>query len=220
MCNETHHYQLEVQINCNPNIELTTYAFDKQSLKSPCDPKVIMNSPHGCPVLSTGPLGIFIQRYAYYIGAPLIIFGCYLLSVGGRFHKLTLALFTTFAVGIGSLFVLYATFFPTYFPVVSVLLVGYVTFGMGAGLGYGAAKWPRIGILIMGISLGSLFGYSIYWLFLLRSLANTLLIKWLVVASTGLLSAIVCIFLYDYAVIITSCIFGAYALVRVSFKQK
>ena len=60
MCNETHHFQLEVQINCNPNIEHTTYAFDKQSLKSPCDPKVIMNSPHGCPVLSTGPLGIFI----------------------------------------------------------------------------------------------------------------------------------------------------------------
>merc|ERR1712110_486749 len=37
---------------------------------------------------------------------------------------------------------------------------------------------------------------------------------WAVVAVTGLTCAIMCIFLFDYAVIITSSIFGAYALVR------
>jgi len=32
LCNETANFQLIVQVNCNPNIEHTTYAFDKQSL--------------------------------------------------------------------------------------------------------------------------------------------------------------------------------------------
>jgi len=33
MCNETSRYSLSVQINCNPNLDKTTYAFDKESLK-------------------------------------------------------------------------------------------------------------------------------------------------------------------------------------------
>jgi len=218
MCNETAKYQLIVQVNCNANIEHTTYAFDKESLKTPCDPKVIMNSPHGCPVLSTGPLGIIIVSYAWWIGLPLMIIGGYLLGAGGRFPKVTLALFTTLAACLSSLFVLFAGVFPANAPAWSVLIVGIVTFCMGAGLGYGAAKWPRIGIVVMGLSLGSLLGYSVYWLFLESHLAskNSLMLQWAVVAVTGLTCAIVCIFLFDYAVIITSAIFGAYALIRVS----
>jgi len=216
MCNETAKYQLIVQVNCNANIEHTTYAFDKESLKTPCDPKVIMNSPHGCPVLSTGPLGIIIVSYAWWIGLPLMIIGGYLLGAGGRFPKVTLALFTTLAACLSSLFVLFAGVFPANAPAWSVLIVGIVTFCMGAGLGYGAAKWPRIGIVVMGLSLGSLLGYSVYWLFLESHLAskNSLMLQWAVVAVTGLTCAIVCIFLFDYAVIITSAIFGAYALIR------
>ena len=57
MCNDTSHFSLVVQINCNPNLDKTTFGFDKESLLSPCDPKVIMNSPHACPVMSTGALG-------------------------------------------------------------------------------------------------------------------------------------------------------------------
>ena len=218
MCNETANFQLIVQVNCNPNIEHTTYAFDKQSLQTPCDPKVIMNSPHGCPVLTTGPLGTVIVRFAWWIGLPLIIIGGYLIGAGGRFPKVTLALFTTLSACLSSLFVLFAVVFPANSPIWSVLIVGVVTFCMGAGLGYGAAKWPRIGIVVMGLSLGSLLGYSIYWLFLESHLAtrNSLMLQWAVVAVTGLTCAIMCIFLFDYAVIITSSIFGAYALVRVS----
>lgn len=216
MCNDTAHFQLIVQINCNPNIEKTTYALDKESLKTPCDPKVIMNSPHGCPVLTTGPLGIVIVRFAWWIGAPLIIMGMYLLTVGGRYPKTTLALFTTLAASLTSIFVLFSAVFPANSPAWSVLVVGIVTFCMGGGLGFGAAKWPRIGIVCMGLSLGGLIGYCVYWLFLESHLANkdSLLLQWAVVAVTGLTCAIICIFLFDFAVIITSAIFGAYALIR------
>jgi len=205
-----------VQINCNPNIETTTYALDKESLKTPCDPKVIMNSPHGCPVLTTGPLGVFIVRYAWWIGAPIMIIGIYLLTVGGRYPKTTLALFTTMASSLTSIFVLFSAVFPANSPAWTVLIVGFVTFSMGGGLGFGAAKWPRIGIVCMGLSLGSLLGYCVYWLFLESHLANSdsVLLQWAVVAITGLTCAVVCIFLFDFAVIITSAIFGAYALIR------
>ena len=33
MCTEDSHYSLQVQINCNPNLEQTTFAFDKESIK-------------------------------------------------------------------------------------------------------------------------------------------------------------------------------------------
>ena len=94
-----------------------------------------MNSPHGCPVLSTGPLGIIIVSYAWWIGLPLMIIGGYLLGAGGRFPKVTLALFTTLAACLSSLFVLFAGVFPANAPAWSVLIVGIVTFCMGAGLG-------------------------------------------------------------------------------------
>jgi len=216
LCNENDQFQLQVQINCNPNIEVTTYALDKESLKTPCTPKVIMNSPHGCPVLSTGPLGLFIVKWAWWIGVPLIFIGVYLLSVGGRYPKTTLAIFTTLAASLTSVFVLFGAVFPANSPAWSVLVVGFVCFSMGGGLGFGAAKWPRIGIVSMGLSLGSLIGYTVYWLFLESHLANSdsLLLQWAVVAITGLTCGIICIFLFDYAVIITSAIFGAYSLIR------
>lgn len=175
-----------------------------------------MNSPHGCPVLSTGPLGVAIVKWAWWIGAPMIIIGCYMVTTGGRFPKMTLALFTTLAASLTSLFVLFAAVFPANSPAWTVLIVGIVTFCMGGGLGFGAAKWPRIGVVCMGLSLGSLIGYCVWWLFLESHLANrdSLLLQWAVVAITGLTCAIVCIFLFDHAVIITSAIFGAYALIR------
>ena len=85
MCNDTSKYSLSVQINCNSNLDKTTYALDKESLKSPCDPRVIMNSPHACPVLSSGPLQKFLDEYNYWIGIPMILIGGYLLGAGGRF---------------------------------------------------------------------------------------------------------------------------------------
>ena len=71
MCNETSAFSLVVQINCNPNLDKTTFGLDSASLASPCDPRVIMNSPHACPVISAGPLAKFLEDAGYYIGCLL-----------------------------------------------------------------------------------------------------------------------------------------------------
>merc|ERR1712110_117866 len=91
-----------------------------------------MNSPHGCPVLSTGPLGEFIVKYAWWIGVPCLVIGMYLLTTWGRYPKTTLALFTTLAASLTAIFVLFAAVFPANIPSWSVLIVGFVCFSMGA----------------------------------------------------------------------------------------
>lgn len=79
-------------------MDKTTFALDKESLKNTCDPKVIMNSPHACPVISMGPLGRALEDYKYYIGIPMLAIGAYLCFVGGRFPGTTLFIFSTLAI--------------------------------------------------------------------------------------------------------------------------
>ena len=86
---------------------------------------------------------------------------------------------------------------------------------MGIGMGYGASKWPRIGVIIMGFSLGSLLGFLIYWGFM-ESSVNTTAAKSITIIGVAVFAAIVYIVLFDHMVIITSAIFGAYILIRVS----
>lgn len=215
MCNETSHYSLQVQINCNPNLDKTTFALDKESLNSVCDPRVIMNSPHACPVISMGPLGELLEEYKYWIGIPMLGLGAYLCFVSGQFPGVTLLLFTTLAVSLAQLFGLFLFVLPEFSPTWSVILVYLVTLGMGLGLGYGASKWPKIGIVIMGLSMGSLLGFLIYYAFMATSV-STGTAKTVTVLGVALASALIYLFLFDHMIIITCSIFGSYIFVRVS----
>ena len=104
---------------------------------------------------------------------------------------------------------------PNFSPSWTVPVVGVVCLGMGIGMGYGAAKWPKIGVLIMGFSLGSLLGFLIYWSFISSSV-DTSAAKWITITAVGVFTAIMYIVLFDHCVIITSAFFGAYILIRVS----
>jgi len=174
-----------------------------------------MNSPHACPVLSSGPLAKALEDYCYWIGAPMIILGGYLCFVGGRFTGITLALFSTLAVMLIQLFSIYIFVLPNFSPAWTVPLVGGICLGMGLGMGYGAAKWPKIGVVIMGFSLGSLLGFMIYYAFMSTAVSTgtAKIATILVVASV---TAALYFFLFDHMVILTSAIFGAYILIRVS----
>ena len=125
-----------------------------------------MNSPHACPVISAGPLATFLEDSGYYLGVPAILIGGYLCFVGGRFPGTTLFIFSTLSVALIQLFMLYLLVIPNFAPVWTVAIVGIVCLCMGLGMGYGAAKWPKIGVMIMGFSLGALIGFTIYYAFL------------------------------------------------------
>ena len=215
MCSDTSHYSLQVQINCNPNLERTTYALDKASLSTPCDPRIIMNSPHACPVLSAGALSQFVSDWKYIIGAPMILIGAYLAFVGARYTSTTMFLFSTIAVFTAMMFAVFVLLLPPLMPQWSVLIVGFVALGMGFGMGYGAAKWLRIGLVIMGLSLGAVFGLGLYAAFI-ETAVNTNLAKLLTIFGIALMSAILYVTLSDHMIIATSAIFGSYIFIRVS----
>ena len=86
---------------------------------------------------------------------------------------------------------------------------------MGLGMGYGAAKWPKIGVMIMGFSIGSLIGFLVYYAFISSSV-NTATSKTITILVVGLFTGIMYLVFFDYMVIITSAIFGSYILIRVS----
>lgn len=215
MCDETTKYSLQVQINCNENLEKTTFALDKESLKNKCSPRVIVNSPHACPVLSLGPLGEILTNYNYWLGVPMIAIGGYLCFVGGQFPSVTLLLFTTLAVSIAQIFAIYILVLPSFMPTWSVPIIYFVNLGMGLGLGYGASKWPKIGMVVMGLSMGSLLGFLLYYSFL-ASTVSSMLAKMITIGSVALFAAILYLVLLDQMIIVTSAIFGAYIFTRVS----
>ena len=177
-----------------------------------------MNSPHACPILSAGPLGEILENYGYWIGIPMLLIGGYLAFAAGQFPGVTLLLFTTLAVCLAQLFALYIWVFPTFFPTWTVLIVFTVTLGMGLGLGYGASKWPKIGIVIMGLSMGCLIGFMLYYAFMASSVNGTLA-KILTVGGVALSTGIIYLLLFDQMIIVTSAVFGSYTLVRVSPKR-
>ena len=65
----------------------------------------------------------------------------------------------------------------------------------------------------MGFSLGSLLGFLIYWLFLETSV-NSSTAKIITIVSVAFVTALMYIIMFDYMVILTSAIFGAYILIR------
>ena len=89
---------------------------------------------------------------------------------------------------------------------------------MGLGLGYGASKWPKIGIVIMGLSMGCLIGFMLYYAFMASSVNGTLA-KILTVGGVALSTGIIYLLLFDQMIIVTSAVFGSYTLVRVSPKR-
>lgn len=202
-------------MNCNANLDRTTYALDTKSLDNECSPRVIMNTPHACPIFSLGALGDMLEHYSQFLGLPMIVIGSYLVFLAGQFPSTTLMVFTTLSVSVAKLLALYLFVFPEFIPTWTVPFVYFVTLGMGAGLGYGAAKWPKIGIVVMGLSMGSLIGFIIYYALMINSF-NSNIAKVITVGSAAITFAMVYGFLFDQMIIVTSSVFGAYIFIRVS----
>ena len=174
-----------------------------------------MNSPFACPVFTTGPLENILNDYSYWFGVPLLLIGGYLAFAGGKFTAVTLFIFSTLAITMSLLFSIYLFLMPSYTPAFTVPIVFIVCLGMGLGMGYGAAKWPKIGVVIMGFALGSMLGLIIYHTFL-ESTVSTVLAASITIFGVALLAAILYLTLFDYMVIVTSAIFGSYLFIRVS----
>jgi hypothetical protein len=129
---------------------------------NPCVPTIVMESPAGCPVISTGALNGFNAQFWWLEGAALVVLGIFFLAVGGRFPDLTLFLIQTFAMGTVLCVLCYAVLLPEFIPSWTVWFLGFITLGIGAGLGASSFIWPKLGISIIGAVMGLLLGQLIY----------------------------------------------------------
>jgi hypothetical protein len=183
---------------------------------------VIMNSPYGCPVMNIGPLGQVIEKSKYVIGAPMILLGIFFLLVGGKYPTTSFLLFTTLAVGNFLLFGIFMVLLPSsYMPEWTVYVFAPVCYVMGAGLGYGAAKWPKIGIAVIAFTIGGTIAQFFHGAIVTGTMVGSahLFVDWAVTLGGGLIAALICFFLFDFAVILGSGICGAYLFLRVSLQM-
>jgi len=92
-----------------------------------------------------------------------------------------------------------------------------VSVGMGAGIGFAAQKWARIGVLIIGVWIGGLAGALLYsMLFHVFAGSNPMIALWICISFCGLGTAGLSMIYFDHAVIIGSSLAGAYIFGRVS----
>jgi len=91
-CDDTHSFQLMVQLNCDEYATSTTYNLDTSSLKDPCTPLVIMSSKEACPKLTLGSLWTFFNTYYYIFGISMMGLGVFLMIAGGKFYKFVMFL--------------------------------------------------------------------------------------------------------------------------------
>lgn len=91
-----------------------------------------------------------------------------------------------------------------------------VSIGIGSGIGYAAQKWARVGVLLIGLWVGGLFGALLYSiLFSVFAGSNPLGMLWMCIAFCGVLVGILSMIYFDHAVIIGSSLAGAYIFGRV-----
>lgn len=95
-----------------------------------------MSTSEACPVVSLNALWYFIAEYYYIFGLLGILFGLWLMILGGRMYKITLFFFGEFAISTFIMVVMYAWVYPEYAPTWTVWLTGVVALGMGAGIGF------------------------------------------------------------------------------------
>lgn len=218
-CNETSDYGLILQLNCDQYATRSTYSLDTASItESPCVPRIIFNSYEACPKYSMGTLWRFWNDHYEWFATSLMLLGLYLMTVGGRFYKITLFLSGELTISVFLTIIMFAQIYPDNTPTWVVWLTGACSFGIGLGVGYASYRWARLGVLIIGTWVGGLIGALIYELFfsLFVDDDRTLGI-WLTIACCAVLVAVGSMFFFDHVVILGSSISGSYLFFRVSF---
>jgi hypothetical protein len=202
-----------------------------------CNPKVIMNTPYGCPVFGMPPVWRWVEQNRFLMCAVLVVVGGLLLAVGGRYYLATMATISTLGMTCLMLTLLYGLVMPTTTPEWMVWLSVFLCLALGAGLGYAAYNWPKIGIFSIGAVVGAFIGTILYSIFFsgyanhvkpaapgnLSHLggvtpaelqaAELQQLWWCILASAAVFAFLSLVF-FDYTVIYGSCLCGAYVFVR------
>lgn len=152
-------------MNCDYEASTPNYAFDANSVQTPCSPRVILTTKEACPVMSLFTLWYFLNSYSFVTGLIMIFAGIWFMIEGGRKYKLTMFLAGQFSLAIFLMLVLFTQVFPEETPFWVVWFCLIVSLCVGTGVGFAAQRWSRIGVLIIGGWIGGLLGALSYGVF-------------------------------------------------------
>lgn len=145
----------------------------------------------------------------------MIVLGLFLMLFGGRYYRSTMFIAAELAVAGVIMVLLFAAILPSGAPEWSVWLALLMSLGIGAGFGFAARKWSRIGVLFIGACVGAFMGMAVFNTMVYQiSKENALLGLWLTIMMCSLLVAGLSMAFFDNAVIIGSSIVGSYLLFR------
>lgn len=195
-----------------------------------------MNSRHGCPVFGLTALWRWVAENRYFVGCVLLLLGALLCEFGGKHYLASMFTISTFAMMITIVTLLFSFIMPSSTPQYMVWIIMAASLIVGLGLGYGAYHWPKLGIIVISIFAGAVFGTVMYTVFFgdindkkeneLQMTINERIDSSLLIQAeetSQLLQCIAvfsCLFcgislvFFDYAVIYSSCFVGAYLGVR------
>ena len=215
-CNDTNQYTLTIEINCDEDAGFTEYELSSsETLEDTCSPVIVMYTTEGCPVFSIHALYSFCSKYRDWIGVIFMGIGGFLLGAGGRFYKASMFLAGEASVILIVMLSIYVFLLPIDTPEWTVWICLAVSAGIGAGVGYAGARWPRLGVLIISSMLGLLIGHLLYNV-IVSTFVDTgnILTIWATMAISALVIGLISIALFDLAVIFGTAIVGSYLLVR------
>lgn len=157
-------------------------------------------------------------------------FGGALLSYGGKFYMASIAIMATLNAIFVSLSLIFGWIMPSITPQVMVWWLILLSIGVGCGNGYGAYHWPKGGIVVVCLYAGTIMGILFYSTFIggydfLIGIETTGLDAvdiqkgeatklWISVSAFSVVAVIVGLVYFDYVVIVSSAIAGAFMTVR------
>lgn len=216
--NASRRYGLDVEIKCNPAID--TYNFIALNSTDYCNPRVVLQSKHGCPVFSATIWLRILSNHPYLLGIAMLIFGYVATYYGREYFRSTVGLIggaTTFFL---MMLILSHLGFLDYLDpitktgslvlsIISVLLALFVALVVGVFFAY---EGFIFGMVVVGMLNGLLTGVILYNLIFYGFHSDILL---LVLCVLGALINGYLAFAYQENIMIYGTAFiGAYSLIR------
>ena len=143
-----------------------------------------------------------------------MVCGLFLLGAGPRTPHVAMFIIVTALVGTCLTVGMFTFVLPEFMPGWTVWIIGGVNYGIAGGLGIGAMRWPKFGVVLCALILGFGLGDIIFYIIALTGMTNPELPRLLTVSSVMLATVVGFIFMYDHAVIISCACCGAFAFVR------
>ena len=100
--------------------------------------------------------------YVHFIGICMIGLGIFLMLQGGRQYKVSMFISGLMAVVVIMMLTVFVLIMPVDTPMWTVWMCLFVSAGIGSGVGYAAATWSRVGVLIISAWVGALMGMLLY----------------------------------------------------------